>query len=345
MSPINEFQATRNPRQPGFTLIEVLAAVFLTSMVITFAVSFYIDLANLSQRAIARTRENLQAASALDRIGRDLANTAFWLKAEEDDPFTHPWSFQAESRFSFDGSDTIRFNTRSKSPGEGTFHDSDLLQVVYQVTSEEDGSLTLFRWSSPGLPVAYEGGYPSVDDERSFVVSEGLGSLTLRFLGSGGEWVSSWDSSQLENSEALPIAVEIDISIWNEEDSENWNDEDKKHFTKQVVLYQRPVDLNEMIRKRDEAEANANQAGGGLASNQRRANGESSRDGSDPNNPNANDFFGGAKPPKGSMGDLIQKPGNWELCVAAVGAARCGLMSTSHEPPSTFGIDLSLLRP
>ena len=343
MSPTNEFQATRNPRQPGFTLIEVLAAVFLTSMVITFAVSFYIDLANLSQRAIARTRENLQAASALDRIGRDLANTAFWLKAEEADPFTHPWSFQAESRFSFDGSDTIRFNTRSKSPGEGTFHDSDLLQVVYQVTSEEDGSLTLFRWSSPGLPVSYEGGYPSVDDERSFVVSEGLGSLTLRFLGSEGEWVSSWDSSQLENSEALPIAVEIDISIWKEQDSEDWNDEDQKHFTKQVVLYQRPVDLNEMIRKRDEAEANANgdQAGGGLAANQRGANGESSSDGSDPN---GDDFFGGGAASPGSVAECVRS--NWGACLERWGEARCGPAATATSVPvDSFGIDLSSICP
>jgi prepilin-type N-terminal cleavage/methylation domain-containing protein len=339
MSPTNEVQATRNPRQPGFTLIEVLAAVFLTSMVITFAVSFYIDLANLSQRAIARTRENLQAASALDRIGRDLANTAFWLKAEEADPFTHPWSFQAESRFSFDGSDTIRFNTRSKSPGEGTFHDSDLLQVVYQVTSEEDGSLTLFRWSSPGLPVAYEGGYPSVDDERSFVVSEGLASLTLRFLGSEGEWLPSWDSSQLENSEAIPIAVEIDISIWNGEDSEDWNNEDQKHFTKQVVLHQRPVDLNEMIRKRDEA--NADQSGGGLGANQRGANGESSSDESDPN---GDDFFGGGAADPGSVAECVRS--NWAACVERMGEARCGpAANATSVPVGSFGIDLSSICP
>jgi prepilin-type N-terminal cleavage/methylation domain-containing protein len=342
MSPTNGFQATRYPRQPGFTLIEVMAAVFLTSMVITFAVSFYIDLANLSQRAIARTRETLQAASALDRIGRDLANTAFWLKAEDADPLTHPWSFQAESRFSFDGSDIIRFNTRSKSPGEGTFHDSDLLQVVYQVIGEEDGSLTLFRWSSPGLPVAYEGGYPSVDDERSFVVSEGLASLTLRFLGSEGEWLSSWDSSQLENSEAIPIAVEIDISIWNGEDSEDWNNEDQKHFTKQVVLHQRPVDLNEMIRKRDEA--NADEAGGGLGANQQGVDGDSTGKGDDPNDPNADDFFGGDAATQGSVAECVRA--NWSVCVDRYGEGNCGVWSNvTSVPIGAFGIDLPWCNP
>ena len=339
MSPTNGSQATRNPRQPGFTLIEVLAAVFLTSMVITFAVSFYIDLANLSQRAIARTRENIQAANTLDRIGRDLANTAFWVKAEEADPLTHPWSFQAESRFSFDGSDVIRFNTRSKSPGEGTFHDSDLLQVVYQVASEEDGSLTLFRWSSPGLPVAYEDGYPSVDDERSFVVSEGLGSLSLRFLGSEGEWLPAWDSSQLEESGTIPVAVEIDISIWNEQDSEDWNEYDQKHFTKQVVLHQRPVDLSEMIRKRDEA--NADQAGGGLGAQQQGVDGDSTEEGDDPN---TDDFFGGETAAQGSVAACARA--NWSTCLAKFDEARCGVFSQiTTVPLSSFGIDLSSICP
>ena len=44
----------------GFTLMEVMAAIFLTSIVITFAVSFYIDIAkprvsSLGSRVISRT--------------------------------------------------------------------------------------------------------------------------------------------------------------------------------------------------------------------------------------------------------------------------------------------------
>ena len=78
------------PHEAGFTLIEVMAAIFLTSMVITFAVSFYLDLANASQSANIRARQALRAASAIDRVARDLANTAFIVKAEEADPLLHP---------------------------------------------------------------------------------------------------------------------------------------------------------------------------------------------------------------------------------------------------------------
>ncbi|HIL79912.1 MAG TPA: prepilin-type N-terminal cleavage/methylation domain-containing protein, partial [Myxococcales bacterium] len=58
MRPLNRSTIDR-PRRFGFTLIEVMAAIFLTSMVITFAVSFYINLANISQAAIIRTRQTL----------------------------------------------------------------------------------------------------------------------------------------------------------------------------------------------------------------------------------------------------------------------------------------------
>ncbi len=336
MRPLNRFTIDR-PRRAGFTLIEVMAAIFLTSMVITFAVSFYINLANISQAAIIRTRQTLQATSAIERVARDLASTAFIVKSEETDPLAHPWAFVAESRFAFDGSDLIRFNSRSKSPGEGAYHDSDLLQIVYQAIDEEDGSLTLLRWSSPGLPTGQFADYPGVDDDRNFVVAEGLGSFSLRFLDDNAQWLPAWDSSQLENSSELPVGVEIDVSVWQGESEDGWSDntDDAQHFVKRVYLYQRPLDLNEMIRERDEAEAKDKADSLTVGGQGKRA--ESSEGENNPQN--ADESFGGEVASQGSVAECVRN--NWALCVERYGEGNCGVWSNvTSVPLGAFGIDI-----
>ena len=319
----------------GFTLMEVLAAIFLTSIVITFAVSFFISLSNSSQRAIDHTRESLQAVAVLDRVARDLANTALMVKAEDEDPLSHPWSFVAEGQATFDGSDAIKFNARSRSPNEETYHTSDLVQVSYQVLDEEDGSLTLYRWSSPGLPFGQEPGYPSLDDPRTFMVAEGLDSFSLRFLDDEGEWLTSWDSTQVEKSGELPRVVEIDVSMWSEEKEETWSEDGQRHFLRQVVLRQRPLDLNEMILKRDEESVGSAAGGAGVG-------GGSSAQGDlgDLDDQVSGDGeFEGAPAPAGSVADCIRR--NWSACVAAHNEGSCGAWANATKVPlGAFGIDL-----
>jgi hypothetical protein len=323
----------------GFTLMEVMAAIFLTSIVITFAVSFYIDIANSSQRAIVETRKNLRATGVLARVSRDLSNVAFVVKKEEDDPLTYPWFFMADSRLAFDGSDMIKFNTRSSMPGEGTYHDSDLEQVSYQVLAEEDGSLTLFRWSSPGQELGSDMTFPLIDDDRNYIVAEGLGSFTLRFLDSQGQWLPGWDSTQIEESEELPHAIEIDISMWTDEDLDEWESENERHYVKQVVLHQRPLDISKMIEARDLALAE--QAGGpGLAQGQFNEDGQRNPSADGSANPSANDdFFGGDAATPGSVAECTRQ--NWGTCVDRYGEGNCGVWANvTQVPVQAFGIDL-----
>ena len=325
--------ATESRGRPGFTLIEVMAAIFLTAMVITFAVSFYIDLSNASQRALARTQENLKVASVVDRLNRDLSNATILVKADDEDPMSHPWFFVAESLNAFDGSDLIKFNARSNSPGDGAFHVSDLIQVSYQTSVEEDGSLTLYRWTSPGTPMTYEPGFPSVDDERSHVVAEGLGSFALRFLDAEGEWHSSWDSTLAEKTAELPNAVKIHVTLWSENLDDEWSDPqiEGEGYSKQVTLHQRPLDLNKMITERD-AEATERES----ANARRAGTGAAGEEGSESLNGSGN--FGGAANP-GSVADCTRR--NWSLCVDRYGEGNCGVWANVTEVPvGAFGIDL-----
>ena len=78
----------------GFTLIEVLGAVFLTGVVLAVAVSLQVNLSEQSERAIEVMRVDLTASAVLDRVARDVSGASLLVRpSEETDPNLHPWFF------------------------------------------------------------------------------------------------------------------------------------------------------------------------------------------------------------------------------------------------------------
>ncbi len=203
----------------GFSLIEVLAVVLLTVLVIGVTANTYVDLSRATQRAVEGTRQLRHAMSVLDRVARDLQAAVLVAKPEELDPLAHPWLFLAESRFSSEGSDQIKFMTRGRSlrADEGERRESDFQVLAYLLVEGEvegDGLYELRRWSSPRLPEGLDREFPEVEDSQ--LVAGNVERFRLRFLSEAGDWQESWDSSQLEDSGALPISVEIEVALFDE---------------------------------------------------------------------------------------------------------------------------------
>jgi len=249
----------------GFTLMEVLAAVFLTSVVIAAAFGFYINLSDASIRAAQTIREGLHATGVLDRIARDLEGAVLLVKPDDLDPLSHPWVFVAASEYAFDGADRVKFITRSQKPRALDYHTSDMALVAYFLEPAEDGTATLYRWLAPGLPLEYDPTFPPSDDPRSLILAERLSRFSLRFQQEDGEWVSEWDSSQLVQSSMLPRAVEIEIAFASEgqPQEEVFSDEedDARAFSLHVMLPLLPIDLQGMILAKQERDALAAAAG------------------------------------------------------------------------------------
>jgi prepilin-type N-terminal cleavage/methylation domain-containing protein len=261
--------ASREVSDPaGFTLIEVLAAILLTSIVLSVAVGFYLNLSNASTTAVETMREQLHATAVLERITRDLSGATLLTAAEDTDPLSHPWYFASASQHAFGGADALKFISRSQRPKVSAYHVSDLAQVAYFTMQEEDGTLTLFRWTAPSLPLRYDPVFPSAEDPRSFVLAEGLHSILFRFRTEEGEWVDEWDSTQLVRSGKLPTAVEVAISTAPAPgDADLLLDEEPPAFVRMIVLHQRPLDLAQMVE--DELQARqAALAGGGSAADE-----------------------------------------------------------------------------
>lgn len=234
----------------GFTLIEVLAAVLLTSVVVGVAVAFFINLTNATNTATARTREIRHAVAILDRIARDLEAAYLIEKAPEVDPLDHPWIFIAEGRYSGEGADHLKFITRNHRPDQSDGHASDVALVSYAVVEEEGsepGLFTIRRWSAPSLPDGVDRGFPAEENEDAMVLAEGLRSFDVRFMRTGGAWTEEWDSSQLQESGDLPIMAEIRVSLASEDLDRLNEDEEPRIYMRRVLLPLRPIPLPQLI--------------------------------------------------------------------------------------------------
>lgn len=334
-------------RAKGFTLIEVLAAIFLTSVIIAFAVGFYINISDSSSRATKIMREGIRATAILNRISRDLDGAALMVKPEESDPLDHPWYFVAESDMAFDGSDRIRFISRNHIPRAGSSHSSDLVQIAYQIEVEEDESLSLYRWTAPSLPEAYEPSFPRLDDERTFIVAEGLSSVSFRFLTEEGEWVDTWDSTQIERSGTLPLAIEVDLALLPEEEGGGVLDfaerQELRRYSRQVNLRMRPIDLEAMRLAKAEAEASGFIPGARRAANEEEGI-DTDGDGIPDSFPGDADFEdrednnANMTPTPGSVAECIRN--HWNECSDRFGTGNCSQWSTLNQIQiASFGID------
>ena len=247
----------RSRSSSGFTLIEVLAVLFLTALLLGTALGFYIDLSNESARAGDSTREVRRATTLIDRIARDVERTVLVKKPQDEDPLAHPWIFLAEAHVSKDGSDRLKFMLRGEPPRTNQGQASDLETVAYSLEpSETQGSYALHRWSSPRLPERLDRDFPSPDDSASLVLADGVSYFALRFLNENGEWVATWDSSQMVESSELPVAVEIELALTPAQgDGTDPAGAEPTHYARRVLLPMRPIDLAALL---DPNQAGAN---------------------------------------------------------------------------------------
>lgn len=248
----------------GFTLIEVLAVVLMTTLLLGVALDFYVDLSHQSARASDYTREVRRAQSLLDRVAADFERAFLVHKPEEVDPLAFPWVFVAESDFSEGGADRVKFVVR-QTPRYSDGAASDLFMLAYMLRPEEDGpGYELLRWTSPGLPDSLDRSFPSPDDPDALRLASGIERFSLRFLNEAGAWVDSWDSSQLLESSELPMAVEIEVSLIDpaqQADDFAAGLGEPRVYSRQVQLPVRPVDLDTLFDPETYAAAGGGAAG------------------------------------------------------------------------------------
>jgi type II secretory pathway component PulJ len=240
-------------RRAAFTLLEMMAVVLLTGMVLTAVVDFYIDLSRANRAALERVRADRRTVAILDRVARDLESAVLVKKPPDLDPLAHPWVFLADGESEL-GASRLKFVSRGRLPRVSALRESDLEVVAYWLDEREDGSLDLVRWSHPHLPEGLVREFPANDDPAAAVLAHGIAAFGVRLQSETGELLGAWDSSQLVDSSELPMAAEIALALLPETDEGELREPEPLAdqppldvAIRRVVLPLRPLDLAKQI--------------------------------------------------------------------------------------------------
>lgn len=229
-------------RTGGFTLLEVIAVVLLTGILITFTTNFYLDLSAQSRAAVERARTTRRAVVLLDRVARDLGSAMLVKKPGERDPLEHPWLFLAEADDPDEGAGRLKFSSHGHRPRSPQAAESDVEMVAWMLAPGPSGrDFELRRWSSPHLPPGRELAFPPLEDGDP--VADGIAGFGVFLIGEDGERVARWDSSAMTGSSELPLAAEIQVSFFADEES----DLVAGPYVRRVSLPLRPLDLEAQL--------------------------------------------------------------------------------------------------
>jgi len=236
-------------RKRGFTLIEVIAGVFLTAIVMSVAFSIYVGISRNTERANATIRQTRSGMTILDRLARDLQTAFLVVKPEGKDWFDHGWLFRAESETASEGADRVRFISHKPRRRSSEGHSSDFATISYMLEESPEGrGMELLRMVEPNVPDSQRRDFPYSNEEGVVMMADGIQSLGMHFLGAGGDWVDNWDSTLLTQSNELPIAVELELVMLPEDIDANdpfaFVDEDDLPVRRRVVtLPMRPIEI------------------------------------------------------------------------------------------------------
>lgn len=231
-------------RRAGFTLLEMLAVMLLVGIVMTLVVNFQRNLSRESSAAAEGLRQDRRTIAALDRIAEELEASLLVVRPGEVDPLDFPWVFYAENRGGGrgDGADRMRFVTWDHHPRAGALRESDLQVVAYGLRQDASGDVELMRWSEPHLPDKLEREVPVDPDKGAQVLVDGVSEFGVQFLTQTGDWQDNWDSSQVVESNLLPVAAKIHLAL-TAPDAET----PSIPLEREVVLELRPLDLQKLL--------------------------------------------------------------------------------------------------
>ena len=246
-------------RATGFTLIEVVAAFFLTTVVLFFVTGIFSENGRQRSAATELLRVETTASAALDLIAQDLEGTVFVTRPSGSDPRSHPWRFLGEGSGEL-GASFVRFQTQNVPRGNLGENASTWVDIAYFVTEEEadedsetEGpSYTLWRWRSSRPPSEAAQRDPDPDDPASARVAEGLAAFGVRFVDPEGGVVDDWDSAFAPDDAPIPMGVEINLTLHRlaregETDSGALLIPGRLHERAVTLAMHRPIDLDALI--------------------------------------------------------------------------------------------------
>jgi general secretion pathway protein J len=186
----------------GFTLLEVLVALFLLVILTGALYGTYFAITKSRDRAEAGMESLRDARATLDLVRREIGS-AFYNRNNR------RLHFVVEDRDIFGKPSSILDFTTLTRPLSGSVPTSDVIAVGYR-PGEKDGRLLLARDERDTHVDVKPAPYPLIEELQGFLVE----------CYDGNTWVKSWDTA-LNNG--LPRAVRITLTIRVGEKSSNFS--------------------------------------------------------------------------------------------------------------------------
>lgn len=195
----------------GFTLIEILIAIFLFSLVVTIVFASFHQI-SVSAGIIGKSGDAMKMAhSCIDRMTSDLE--AIYIKQKpgyvkpEFDSKPDPYRVEGGT----DMTETIvfpkiRFTSRNHLPIDRDMREG-IAEIVYYVRGTEEGGFVLKRSDR----ISFEEDFEATGKDP--VLCKNLKSMTVNYIDEEGDEHDDWDSESDEFGYATPSAVNIRFEI------------------------------------------------------------------------------------------------------------------------------------
>jgi prepilin-type N-terminal cleavage/methylation domain-containing protein len=198
----------------GFTLIEVLLAIFIFAVVISLIFTAYTGSIRIMNDTDIQADITHRASIALERMTEDLESVVVseWKKPGALEETALSGRFFGEND-EIDGrsADRIRFLSKARV----VFDDQQLgageAEISYYLKRDEnedkDNNLILYRSETPVLK------YSPAEETEGLELCRGLKSVEIAYVKESGETVDEWDSALPETGNKLPRAITIVLNF------------------------------------------------------------------------------------------------------------------------------------
>ena len=217
-------RATSNQQRShtyGFTLIEVLIAIFIFAVVLTTIYTSYTGTFRVIDETESQAEIYRMASIAMERMLEDLESiyvSKIEEKPESGEETPHSFQFMGED-LEIKGrcADTLRFISRAHINLSGQEQDTGITEIGYYVEEGDEGDdFALYRSDKPMFDKTF-----SLEEQTGgLVLCKRLVSVNFTYYEEDGEVLESWDSSSDALKDKIPKMVSISLEFVNSLDPE-----------------------------------------------------------------------------------------------------------------------------
>jgi general secretion pathway protein J len=209
---------TRSISRKGFTLLEILIAMFIFAVVLTTIFTSYTGTFKIIDETESQADIYSMARTVLIRMQEDLESIHFKETgaSKSEGSSIKPALFLGENKeIKGRDADTLRFLSRAHLIFDEEGENPGVAEISYYVSKNEaEDSLALYRSDRPQLEE------PQEEGAGGLILCDGLFSVNITYHDADGQMHENWDSSEGEFKHKLPAMVSIFLEFANTRNAE-----------------------------------------------------------------------------------------------------------------------------